>query len=77
MLDTNFNWPPKLPDNNCKNIFVIMERDHLIICFWGAAETVTCSKCLIEAIGKKIMVDCGLYLGIKKWRNLIWEFNND
>lgn len=51
-----------------------MKEDKLKIHFLGAAETVTGSKYLIEALGKKIMVDCGLFQGIKKLRNLNWEY---
>lgn len=42
--------------------------------FLGAASTVTGSKYLIEVLDKKIMVDCGLFQGLKKLRNLNWEY---
>jgi metallo-beta-lactamase family protein len=41
--------------------------------FWGAAETVTGSKFLIEADHRKILVDCGMFQGLKKLRKLNWE----
>jgi metallo-beta-lactamase family protein len=41
--------------------------------FLGAAGTVTGSKFLIEILDKKIMVDCGMFQGLKKLRRLNWE----
>ena len=41
--------------------------------FLGAAGTVTGSKYLVEVHGKKILVDCGLYQGIKNYRRMNWE----
>lgn len=41
--------------------------------FWGAAETVTGSKYLLETKGKKILVDCGMFQGLKKLRRRNWE----
>lgn len=40
----------------------------MIITFLGAAGTVTGSKYLLEIAGRKILVDCGLFQGIKKLR---------
>lgn len=42
--------------------------------FLGAAGTVTGSKHLIEGDGKKILVDCGLFQGLKKLRQLNWSY---
>jgi len=41
--------------------------------FYGAAETVTGSKYLLENGDKKILVDCGLFQGIKKLRQRNWD----
>lgn len=42
--------------------------------FLGAAGTVTGSKYLVEAFDKKIMVDCGLFQGLKMLRQLNWGY---
>ncbi|MFM9035133.1 MAG: MBL fold metallo-hydrolase RNA specificity domain-containing protein [Mycobacterium sp.] len=38
----------------------------------GAASTVTGSKHLLEAAGKRILLDCGLFQGVKNLRELNW-----
>lgn len=43
------------------------------ITFMGAAKTVTGSKYLIQADGKNILVDCGLFQGHKKLRERNWN----
>ncbi len=40
--------------------------------FLGAAGTVTGSKFLIEAFDKKIMIDCGMFQGLKELREQNW-----
>jgi len=45
----------------------------LTLCCLGAANTVTGSKHLLEADGKRILVDCGLFQGAKVWRELNWN----
>ena len=41
--------------------------------FLGAAGTVTGSKFLLEAGGRRVLVDCGLYQGLKALRLRNWE----
>lgn len=51
-----------------------MGNEKATIHFLGAAGTVTGSKYLVEAFGKKIMIDCGMFQGLKQLRLLNWEF---
>jgi len=41
--------------------------------FYGAAETVTGCKYLFENGGSKVLLDCGLFQGLKKLRQRNWE----
>jgi metallo-beta-lactamase family protein len=41
--------------------------------FLGAAECVTGSKHLVEANGKRLLVDCGLFQGVREIRQRNWE----
>src|SRR5262245_5748804 len=41
--------------------------------FLGATETVTGSKFLLHAAGKRILIDCGLFQGLKELRLRNWE----
>jgi metallo-beta-lactamase family protein len=43
------------------------------ISFWGATETVTGSRFVVETGGHRVLVDCGLFQGIKRLRRLNWE----
>lgn len=43
------------------------------ITFHGAARTVTGSKFLLEAGGARVLVDCGLFQGLKQLRELNWR----
>ena len=43
------------------------------ITFHGAAGTVTGSKYLLEADGHRVLVDCGMFQGVKKLRLMNWE----
>src|SRR5271155_4120665 len=43
------------------------------ITFLGAAGTVTGSKYLIEAGGKRLLVDCGLFEGTKDLKQRNWD----
>src|SRR6185295_14653080 len=45
----------------------------LRLSFHGAAETVTGSKYRLEADGAVVMVDCGLFQGLKQLRKLNWQ----
>lgn len=47
--------------------------NNIKIQFLGAVETVTGSKYLIQANDKNILVDCGMFQGLKKLRLLNWE----
>lgn len=42
--------------------------------FLGGAETVTGSKYLIDTGKQKVLIDCGLFQGLKKLRELNWSF---
>lgn len=48
-------------------------KNNITIQFLGAAGTVTGSKYLIQTSDKTILVDCGLFQGLKKLRLLNWE----
>jgi metallo-beta-lactamase family protein len=41
--------------------------------FWGAVGTVTGSKFLLETGGSRLLVDCGLFQGLKELRLRNWE----
>lgn len=40
--------------------------------FLGAAGTVTGSRILVEVGGRKLLIDCGLFQGLKHLRNRNW-----
>jgi len=50
-----------------------MSRDVMQLEFLGAAGTVTGSKSLVTAGGARILVDCGLYQGVKVLRQRNWK----
>jgi metallo-beta-lactamase family protein len=50
-----------------------MERPQNSLSFLGATETVTGSRYLIEAAGKRVLVDCGLFQGYKNLRLKNWQ----
>jgi metallo-beta-lactamase family protein len=41
--------------------------------FWGGVQTVTGSKYLIETDRSKVLVDCGLFQGLKELRDRNWQ----
>ena len=43
------------------------------ITFLGAAGTVTGSKYLVEAGGKRLLIDCGLFQGPRELRQRNWD----
>ena len=45
----------------------------LRITFWGAAGTVTGSRHLVELEGRRLLVDCGMFQGLKALRLRNWE----
>jgi len=49
-----------------------VERQALTLCSLGAASTVTGSKHLLDSGGRRILVDCGLFQGVKNLRELNW-----
>jgi metallo-beta-lactamase family protein len=50
-------------------------RAHIMtkLTFMGAARTVTGSKYLLDAGGRKILIDCGLFQGLKELRLRNWQ----
>ena len=41
--------------------------------FWGAAETVTGSRHLLNVGHSHVLVDCGLFQGVKRLRERNWD----
>lgn len=48
--------------------------EKITINFLGAAGMVTGSKYLVTAYGKRLLVDCGMFQGLKELRLLNWDF---
>lgn len=51
----------------------MQKKDTIKIQFLGASGTVTGSKYLIETKSKNILIDCGLFQGLKELRQLNWN----
>ena len=49
-----------------------LSNPHVSLTFLGAAGTVTGSKHLLEVDGRRILVDCGLFQGLKELRLRNW-----
>src|SRR4029079_10769666 len=62
---------------NRRSFIELPRRDHYAsmasLTFLGAARTVTGSKYLIEHDGVRVLVDCGLFQGLKSLRDRNWE----
>jgi len=43
------------------------------VTFWGASEGVTGSRFLVEGHGRRLLVDCGLFQGVKRLREMNWQ----
>jgi metallo-beta-lactamase family protein len=50
-----------------------VRRATTVITFLGGAGTVTGSKTLVEARGHRVLVDCGLFQGLRELRRRNWE----
>ena len=48
--------------------------NNIRIHFLGGAGTVTGSKYLVEVLNRKILVDCGMFQGLKALRRLNWDY---
>lgn len=51
-----------------------MKNSNIKVQFLGASGTVTGSKFLIDTGDRKILIDCGLFQGLKALRKLNWEY---
>jgi metallo-beta-lactamase family protein len=56
-------------------MYSFLQSDSLMIqlSFHGAAQTVTGSKYLLQAEGTKVLVDCGMFQGLKELRERNWH----
>jgi metallo-beta-lactamase family protein len=50
-----------------------MDDQQTVLTFLGGAGTVTGSAFLVDHVGRRLLVDCGLYQGERRWRRLNWE----
>src|SRR5512143_195144 len=69
------------PESNHEHPILAPASSHLLVCgatmttiqFLGAAQTVTGSKYVLDANGSRVMIDCGLFQGLKELRLRNWE----
>ena len=63
----------RLPDPRRFRYSVAVPNPSISLTFLGAAGTVTGSKHLLEVDGRRLLVDCGLFQGLKDLRQRNWE----
>lgn len=49
-------------------------KNKISVHFLGAAGTVTGSKYLVKVCGKQLLIDCGMFQGLKELRLLNWDY---
>jgi metallo-beta-lactamase family protein len=65
--------PRTLRDPSRFRYSVAVPNPSISLTFLGAAGTVTGSKHLLEVDGRRLLVDCGLFQGLKELRQRNWE----
>jgi len=55
------------------SIYFLLFKAMATISFYGGVGSVTGSKYLLESNGKKVLVDCGLFQGLKELRERNWQ----
>jgi metallo-beta-lactamase family protein len=60
-------------DHAASDILLVVPNPSISLTFLGAAGTVTGSKHLLEVDGRRLLVDCGLFQGLKELRQRNWE----
>jgi metallo-beta-lactamase family protein len=63
----------ELPTADCRLLTFLGGTRMATLSFWGGVGTVTGSKYLLESNGRKVLVDCGLFQGLKELRELNWQ----
>src|SRR3546814_11398078 len=66
-------WQRRSPRPHHAPVGELTGRLMLTMTSLGAAGTVTGSKHLLEHDGKRILIDCGLFQGMKNLRELNWK----
>src|SRR5437868_3234558 len=61
-----------VPVSNQQSSPFVYASDVRTLSFFGAAETVTGSRHLIQENGKRILVDCGMFQGPREIRDRNW-----
>ena len=71
--DKKICWDSGTADIFGAGNYVVYSRTMAKITFYGGVGTVTGSKYLLEHNGRKILVDCGLFQGLKEIRERNWQ----